>query len=235
MSSTSTTRRILSSRPCLRRGLSGDRRLRSPRLVTGALPSQVRDLSTGRRDAPSGAAEQLSVCIPGHRYQRNPSASRSTRAAVDPSRVVVVRNGPPARMMRAPREGRDGVLEAPILAFVGGLGSQDGVMELPHLLTETGLETARLLIIGDGPCRRGMEETAIRLGVADRVQFTGRVSHREVDDLLAISDICIDPAPCTELNHGSTMIKSRNTWRLDVPWSPSICARLGTLSARAAS
>ena len=31
--------------------------------------------------------------------------------------------------------------------------------------------------------------------------------HERVPELLAAADICIDPAPCTELNHRSTMIK----------------------------
>ena len=44
-------------------------------------------------------------------------------------------------------------------------------------------------------------------GSSDRVEFTGQVEHRRVPELIAAADICIDPAPCSELNHRSTMIK----------------------------
>ena len=40
-----------------------------------------------------------------------------------------------------------------------------------------------------------------------RVSFTGHVPHERVAALIAAADIGIDPAPGTELNHGSTMIK----------------------------
>ena len=43
--------------------------------------------------------------------------------------------------------------------------------------------------------------------MADRIEFTGHVEHRLVPALIAAADICIDPAPCSELNHRSTMIK----------------------------
>jgi len=39
------------------------------------------------------------------------------------------------------------------------------------------------------------------------VIFTGHVPHEHVARLIADADIGIDPAPPTELNHGSTMIK----------------------------
>jgi glycosyltransferase involved in cell wall biosynthesis len=39
------------------------------------------------------------------------------------------------------------------------------------------------------------------------VTFAGHVPHARVAELIAAADIGIDPAPGTELNHGSTMIK----------------------------
>ncbi len=41
----------------------------------------------------------------------------------------------------------------------------------------------------------------------NRVTFTGLVPHKRVAALIGEADLGIDPAPGTELNHGSTMIK----------------------------
>ncbi len=80
-------------------------------------------------------------------------------------------------------------------------------MELPELLAKPGLEAATLTLVGDGGIRPELSSAFARLGVADRVEFTGQVEHRRVPELIAAADICIDPAPCSELNHRSTMIK----------------------------
>jgi glycosyltransferase involved in cell wall biosynthesis len=43
--------------------------------------------------------------------------------------------------------------------------------------------------------------------VADRVTFTGRVPAHRVPELLADADVCVDPAPPTDVNERSTMTK----------------------------
>ena len=90
--------------------------------------------------------------------------------------------------------------------------SQDGVDELVPLLeplaSDHGLERARLTLVGEGSRRAAaVAAAAAAAGLAERVRFTGLVPHAEVPALLAEADICLDPAPCTELNHRSTMIK----------------------------
>ncbi|MGN6188363.1 MAG: glycosyltransferase family 4 protein [Conexibacter sp.] len=124
--------------------------------------------------------------------------------------VVVVRNGPPRAQLAAARPPRDGVLHAPALLFLGGMESQDGVDELPRLLSELrerhGLEPT-LTVVGDGSRRLPVAAEIARLGLARSVRFTGRVPHTEVPRLLAAADVCVDPAPGTPLNHRSTMVK----------------------------
>jgi N-acetyl-alpha-D-glucosaminyl L-malate synthase BshA len=51
---------------------------------------------------------------------------------------------------------------------------------------------ARLLLIGDGPDRSAAEFLALRLGVADRVDFVGK--QENVNELLALSDLMIMPS-----------------------------------------
>jgi len=121
--------------------------------------------------------------------------------------VSVVRNGPRAREFAATPAPRTGALAAPLLIYVGALDTQDGVLELGDLLTAPGLEHATLTIVGDGPVRAHLRERCRELEVDARVMFTGQVAHAHVPRLIADADIGVDPAPGTELNHGSTMIK----------------------------
>jgi glycosyltransferase involved in cell wall biosynthesis len=134
-----------------------------------------------------------------------------SRGGVAAERIVVVRNGPPARAFERAGEGRGGRLEAPRLLFLGCMESQDGVDELLPLLellaSNHDLPEAHLTLVGEGSRRPPLEAQAARRGLSERVRFTGRVPHSEVPTLLAEADVCLDPAPCTELNHRSTMIK----------------------------
>jgi glycosyltransferase involved in cell wall biosynthesis len=133
------------------------------------------------------------------------------RGGMPPDRVVVVRNGPPRAAFEAATEPRGGVLEDPHLLFLGSMEIQDGVDKLVPLLdllaSVHGLPDARLTVVGDGSRRAPLAEAVAAMGLAKRVRFTGLVPHAAVPALLAEADICIDPAPCTELNHRSTMIK----------------------------
>lgn len=128
-----------------------------------------------------------------------------------PERVTVVRNGPPAALLDDRRPPRDGVLRDPLLVFVGELDTQDGVLALPSLLGRVRKQPetpeARLLVVGDGPCRRALERELSAAGLAGAASLTGRVPHADVPGLLARADICIDPAPSSPLNDRSTMIK----------------------------
>jgi N-acetyl-alpha-D-glucosaminyl L-malate synthase BshA len=51
---------------------------------------------------------------------------------------------------------------------------------------------ARLLLIGDGPERSNAEFLAMRLGIADRVDFVGK--QENVNELLALSDLMLMPS-----------------------------------------
>ena len=129
------------------------------------------------------------------------------RGALPASRVTIVRNGPRRSTLASRREARNGILADPHLIFVGELDTQDGVLALPDLLAKPGLQHATLSVVGDGAVRDELWARLARAGMTDRVRLVGQVAHDRVPELLSAADICIDPAPCTELNHRSTMIK----------------------------
>jgi glycosyltransferase involved in cell wall biosynthesis len=136
--------------------------------------------------------------------QRRLAIARGGRAPRD---VTVVRNGPRLREFPDPPSGEPGELEAPKLIYVGTLDVQDGVLELPEILRAPALGQAHLTIVGRGAAQAELQERCRAAGVEDRVTFTGHIPHARVAALICEADIGIDPAPGTELNHGSTMIK----------------------------
>jgi glycosyltransferase involved in cell wall biosynthesis len=130
------------------------------------------------------------------------------RGRLDPSAVTVVRNGPPSDTVVTRPTVRPGSLPEPRLVYVGTLGRQDGIQELPALLAHPSLTGARLTIVGDGPCRASLEARVARSrDLSRRVRVLGRVDHGRVPELLADADIGVDPAACSPFNDRSTMVK----------------------------
>ncbi|MEA2311666.1 MAG: hypothetical protein QOE28_1634 [Solirubrobacteraceae bacterium] len=124
--------------------------------------------------------------------------------------VTVVRNGPRRADLAAAPEWRQGSLHDPVIGYLGQLASQDGVLDLVDLLAALRGRhrlDARLSVIGDGPARPALERALDDAGLAGFVTFHGSVPFESVPGLLAGADVCVDPAPCNELNHRSTMTK----------------------------
>lgn len=84
--------------------------------------------------------------------------------------------------------------DAPVVVCTARLVARKGQDALircwPLVLAER--PRARLLLVGDGPRRRGLERLAVRLGVGDSVVFTGSVpwqempAHTDAGDLFAM-------------------------------------------------
>ena len=164
---------------------------------------------SSRLVALAGASQRASLrtataVLVTNRSQADTALARGVRR---PERLTVVRNGPRRATLAKAGQPRQGKLADPKLVFVGELASHDGVLALPDLLAKRGLERATLTLVGDGGVRPELSAAFSQQGMADRIEFTGQVEHRRVPELIAGADICIDPAPCSDLNHGSTMIK----------------------------
>jgi glycosyltransferase involved in cell wall biosynthesis len=50
-------------------------------------------------------------------------------------------------------------------------------------------QEARLVLIGDGPARQGLEALAAELGIADRVTFTGSIPFEQIPGYLKAADL----------------------------------------------
>ncbi len=157
------------------------------------------------RLAQRAAIDCADQVIVTNQTQRELAIARSSKPTL--LEVTTVRNGPRASDFPEPPPARGGRLEAPRLVYVGTLDVQDGVLELPEIMGIPELSAATLTIVGEGTARAELLTRCERMGVAERVTFTGQVAHERVASLIADADIALDPAPGTELNHGSTMIK----------------------------
>jgi glycosyltransferase involved in cell wall biosynthesis len=137
------------------------------------------------------------------------TTNETQRALVSPhtDRSVVVRNAAPrwfTDYRPSPPNGRAR------LVYLGEIGKQDRVERtvdiLANLVRKRGID-AELLIIGDGPERRGLEQIVVDQQLQDRVTITGIIPYERVPELLATAHVGLDTAALTEVNHGSTMVK----------------------------
>ena len=119
---------------------------------------------------------------------------------VPATRIVVIANGiNEAHFAAAPgpaaAKAAIGWADALVLGFTGFVRDWHGVDRVLHWLARADTPPqARLLMVGDGPARAGLEQLANALGLQDRVRFTGFVARHQVPGLVASFDIALQPA-----------------------------------------
>jgi PEP-CTERM/exosortase A-associated glycosyltransferase len=97
---------------------------------------------------------------------------------------------------------RDGALAAAlgiegksVLGFIGSFYAYEGLdillQALPAMLATN--PDIRVLLVGGGPQDQALKQQAQRLGVADKVIFTGRVPHEEVQRYYNLVDVLVYP------------------------------------------
>jgi len=95
-----------------------------------------------------------------------------------------------------------------VLLNLGRLGTEKNLPELIELfsiaLTQT--EKLTLLIVGDGPAKKELEELAAGLGIGDHVIFTGMVDPSEVHKYYQLGDIFVSAS--TSETQGLTYIEA---------------------------
>lgn len=167
--------------------------------------------------------ERLTFALANHVLATNASYAEiaCARGGKSPSDVTIVRNAPPSAWTRLPVHGRDGELRQVRLAYAGTISAQDGVDGLAPVLAGLALldppVDASLTIVGEGDARPALEAAFASYGVADRVTFTGWVALEQVPVLLEDADVCVEPAPATEVNQRSTMMKMAEYLALGKP------------------
>jgi glycosyltransferase involved in cell wall biosynthesis len=135
-----------------------------------------------------------------------------TRGRKRPEDVFVVRSAPVVERFRQqpPDEAlRQG--QRHLLAYLGVMGPQDGVdyalRALTKLRDEVGRSDWHAIFMGGGDSFDAMVALSRELGLADRVEFTGRIPDEHVMRVLSTADVCLSPDPTNPLNDVSTMNK----------------------------
>jgi glycosyltransferase involved in cell wall biosynthesis len=123
-------------------------------------------------------------------------AEQAARLGARPESIVVTPTGvdldlfatlPSATQARA----RLGLTDRFVVGWVGSFRGFHALEQAIEALR--GVDDASLLLVGDGPERRGIEAAAHARGVA--TVFTGTVPHPEIPELLAAIDVAIVLAP----------------------------------------
>jgi glycosyltransferase involved in cell wall biosynthesis len=106
--------------------------------------------------------------------------------AVDPQRYRPENDGSAARARHGIREGESVVL------FVGRMVLQKGIENLVEAARSVAY--AKFLLVGGGPEIDSLRRLAARLGVAERVIFTGQVSQEDLPSYFAACDVFVLPS-----------------------------------------
>jgi len=134
------------------------------------------------------------------------------RGGLPPDRVRVVRSAPdltrftPVEPDPALRRGKRF-----LACYLGVMGPQDGVdyalRALAHLHHDLGRDDLHSTFIGGGDAFDESVALSRELGLADVVEFTGRVPDETVQAYLSTADVCLSPDPRNPLNDVSSMNK----------------------------
>jgi glycosyltransferase involved in cell wall biosynthesis len=121
--------------------------------------------------------------------------------SINPSKISVIPNGIDSERLNInvevskTRESYGVYWKEQMILFVGRLTAQKGceylIRAMPQILSKY---NAKLLIVGDGPSRSYLESEASRLGVSNRVIFTGFLSDVEMVKLMKSTDVLVVPS-----------------------------------------
>ncbi|MDP9863402.1 MULTISPECIES: glycosyltransferase family 4 protein [Streptosporangium] len=135
-----------------------------------------------------------------------------TRGGKRPEKVFVVRSAPAVeRFHQVPVE--EGLRRGKphLLCYLGVMGPQDGVdyalRSLAKLRDDLGRTDWHAVFVGAGDTFEDMIALSRELGLADSVEFTGRIPDEDLLRYLSAADVCLAPDPLNPLNDVSTMNK----------------------------
>jgi PEP-CTERM/exosortase A-associated glycosyltransferase len=102
-----------------------------------------------------------------------------------------------------------GLAGSTVLGFIGSFYAYEGLDllldALPALVQSK--PDVRVLLVGGGPQEAALKGQAQRLGIAERVVFTGRVPHSEVQKYYDLVDVLTDPRHSMRLTELVTPLK----------------------------
>ncbi|MFG3257380.1 glycosyltransferase family 4 protein [Streptomyces sp. NPDC048172] len=149
------------------------------------------------------------VVLATNESYRDVAVSRGGRR---PEKVFVVRSAPENnRFQPVPAEPGLKRGKPHLLCYLGVMGPQDGVdyalRALAKLRDQHGRTDWHAVFVGGGDTFDAMVELSEQLGLAEQVEFTGRIPDADLVRYLSTADVCLSPDPRNPLNDVSTMNK----------------------------
>jgi glycosyltransferase involved in cell wall biosynthesis len=142
-------------------------------------------------------------------FYREVALTRGKKSADD---VFVVRSAPDLKRFHrvtenpAHRRGRKF-----LVGYLGVMGPQDGLdhlLQAAHeLIVKRGRSDIQFCLVGNGPMFAELNALAQTLGVADHIEFAGRIPDAEMVERISACDVCVNPDPLNPFNDKSTMNK----------------------------
>lgn len=144
------------------------------------------------------------------RGKKRPEHVHVVRSAPDLSRFRKVAANPAYRRSRRYMVG-----------YLGVMAEFDGVDHLiraaHELVANRGRKDIQFCLMGSGPMLEELQKLTKDLAIDDWVEFTGRISDKELIERISSCDVCVDPDPLNPLNDKSTMNKILEYMALERP------------------
>ncbi len=122
-------------------------------------------------------------------------AEHIMQAGVPAERIVVVPNGIDLAEFQAPDATREAGTDDIVLGFVGFVRDWHGLDAVVRAIAAfKATRRVKLMVVGEGPARPGLETLAAALGVSDLVRFTGLAARADLPRLVAGFDVALQPA-----------------------------------------
>lgn len=104
-----------------------------------------------------------------------------------------------------------------VLVAIGRLAKEKNLEQLFHYFSQLPRRDIHLLIVGDGPHRKALEKTIDKLGLEEKVIFTGMIPSKEVPYYYSLGDIFVSAS--NSETQGLTYIEALASGL------PSVCKR----------
>ncbi|MDY6829097.1 MAG: glycosyltransferase, partial [Pseudomonadota bacterium] len=108
-----------------------------------------------------------------------------------------------------------------LVGYVGVIGEQEGLNYLVdsahYIVHELKRTDIHFGVVGGGTSLEDIKKYAASMGVTDYFTFTGRVSDRELLEMLNTSDVCVNTDVANDMNDKSTMNKIMEYMALGKP------------------
>ncbi len=127
-------------------------------------------------------------------------------------KVFVVRNGPDLSkiIFMDPNDNLKNGFDY-LVAYVGIIGNQEGIDNLlnivKYIVYERKIKNIKFTIVGTGPDWKNMVKLSKKMMLDTYVTFTGYIPNKDLYEIFATADICVNPEFRNSFTDNSTMIK----------------------------